>query len=63
MPHLQQGRDRALSPFCSKRCADLDLGRWFAGDYRIAALEPPDESDLDDIDWDNVSAFPDPGER
>ncbi|HEY7688296.1 MAG TPA: DNA gyrase inhibitor YacG [Dongiaceae bacterium] len=23
-------------PFCSKRCADVDLGRWIGGDYRIA---------------------------
>lgn len=23
-------------PFCSERCKLLDLGRWAAGDYRIA---------------------------
>lgn len=22
-------------PFCSRRCADLDLARWLRGDYRI----------------------------
>lgn len=22
-------------PFCSKRCADVDLGRWLDGNYRI----------------------------
>jgi len=22
-------------PFCSKRCADLDLGRWLKGEYSI----------------------------
>jgi endogenous inhibitor of DNA gyrase (YacG/DUF329 family) len=22
-------------PFCSPRCADVDLGRWIGGDYRI----------------------------
>ena len=22
-------------PFCSKRCADIDLGRWFDGSYSI----------------------------
>lgn len=26
-------------PFCSKRCADADLGRWIAGDYRIPVVE------------------------
>jgi len=24
-------------PFCSKRCADVDLGRWFNGEYSIPA--------------------------
>ncbi|MDT8344399.1 MAG: DNA gyrase inhibitor YacG [Thermohalobaculum sp.] len=23
-------------PFCSRRCADVDLGRWFTGRYAIA---------------------------
>lgn len=32
----------AYRPFCSKRCADLDLGRWLREDYRIPAEEPPD---------------------
>jgi hypothetical protein len=27
---------RASYPFCSKRCADLDLGAWLNGSYRIA---------------------------
>ena len=25
----------AYSPFCSKRCADVDLQRWLAGSYVI----------------------------
>ena len=37
----------AYHPFCSKRCADIDLGRWFNGDYTIPAVEPPDEWELD----------------
>ena len=24
-------------PFCSRRCADADLGRWLEGTYRIPA--------------------------
>ena len=24
-----------FAPFCSKRCADVDLGRWFKGSYAI----------------------------
>jgi endogenous inhibitor of DNA gyrase (YacG/DUF329 family) len=30
-------------PFCSRRCADLDLGRWMTGSYRVASEEPLDE--------------------
>jgi len=29
-------------PFCSRRCADIDLGRWFTEAYRIPG-EPVDE--------------------
>lgn len=31
-------------PFCSKRCADIDLGRWLKGAYAIPTEEPA-ESD------------------
>jgi endogenous inhibitor of DNA gyrase (YacG/DUF329 family) len=27
------------APFCSKRCADVDLQRWFAGVYAVPAVE------------------------
>jgi len=27
-------------PFCSRRCADIDLGRWLGGRYRVAAESP-----------------------
>jgi uncharacterized protein len=33
---------RAL-PFCSPRCAQIDLGRWLKGNYRIPTDEPPEE--------------------
>lgn len=29
----------AYRPFCSKRCADVDLGRWLRGDYAIPLPE------------------------
>lgn len=34
--------DTVHMPFCSRRCADLDLGLWLKGAYRIPAVEPPD---------------------
>ena len=30
-------------PFCSKRCADVDLGRWLKGAYAIPVVENEDE--------------------
>ncbi|MEO0487571.1 MAG: DNA gyrase inhibitor YacG [Pseudomonadota bacterium] len=30
-------------PFCSRRCADVDLGRWLGGDYAIPGPELTDE--------------------
>ena len=33
-PAVQQYR-----PFCSRRCADVDLQRWFSGGYAIPVLE------------------------
>jgi endogenous inhibitor of DNA gyrase (YacG/DUF329 family) len=34
-----------LRPFCSRRCADVDLGRWLTGNYAIPAEENDDEAD------------------
>ena len=30
-------------PFCSRRCADIDLGRWLNGVYRVETEEKPEE--------------------
>ena len=30
-------------PFCSKRCKDIDLGRWLRGSFRIPTEERPAE--------------------
>ncbi len=31
----------AFRPFCSRRCADVDLWRWLDGAYRIQTDEAP----------------------
>jgi len=31
-------------PFCSKRCADIDLGRWLKGNYVIAGRETDEDA-------------------
>jgi uncharacterized protein len=36
-----------FAPFCSRRCADIDLGRWLKGGYVIpgAPAEMPEDED------------------
>ena len=31
-------------PFCSQRCANIDLGRWLKGNYRVETEEPPEDA-------------------
>ncbi|MEM9247876.1 MAG: DNA gyrase inhibitor YacG [Pseudomonadota bacterium] len=31
-------------PFCSRRCADIDLGRWLTGGYAIPTDEGEDDA-------------------
>ena len=33
---------RAYRPFCSKRCADIDLGKWLNGSYSVPSQDPED---------------------
>jgi uncharacterized protein len=35
-------------PFCSKRCADVDLNRWLTGKYAIPVEEGRDRPDGDE---------------
>jgi uncharacterized protein len=52
-PRVEQFR-----PFCSRRCADIDLHRWLGGAYAIPATEQ-DDDEPDEAGPDNA----DPGER
>ena len=40
--------DMKYRPFCSKRCADIDLGNWLNGSYAIPA-EELDEEDIKEL--------------
>ena len=37
--------ETAFRPFCSKRCADVDLGRWFNERYVVPEPAEPEDSD------------------
>ncbi len=34
-PICAKPTDPAFKPFCSKRCADVDLQRWLVGSYAV----------------------------
>jgi hypothetical protein len=42
--------DAVLRPFCSKRCADVDLHRWLAGVYAVPVTEDEEEDERRDDD-------------
>ena len=35
----------AYRPFCSKRCADVDLNRWLSGAYAVPVTEDEEEDE------------------
>lgn len=37
--------DPRFKPFCSARCADVDLNRWLSGAYVIPAAEAVDDDE------------------
>jgi uncharacterized protein len=44
-PICQKPAAARFRPFCSGRCKDVDLNRWFKGAYTIPAAESADDSD------------------
>ena len=42
-PVCSKPADLKYRPFCSKRCADIDLGRWLKEGYRVPTDETPDD--------------------
>ncbi|MDG4650435.1 DNA gyrase inhibitor YacG [Roseibacterium sp. SDUM158017] len=34
-------------PFCSRRCADVDLARWLNGSYAVPSEDPEDAEEVD----------------
>ena len=42
-PICQRATDVHYRPFCSRRCADVDLSRWLSGGYAIPVREDDDE--------------------
>ncbi len=47
-PICARETDAKYKPFCSRRCADVDLGKWLTGGYAIPAQAIDDENPEDD---------------
>ena len=47
-PICAKPADERYRPFCSKRCADIDLQRWFTGGYAIPVQEEDGADDVGD---------------
>jgi endogenous inhibitor of DNA gyrase (YacG/DUF329 family) len=41
-PICQSETDKKFRPFCSKRCADIDLAKWLNGSYAVPSRDPDD---------------------
>ncbi|MBT9386474.1 DNA gyrase inhibitor YacG [Pseudooceanicola sp. CBS1P-1] len=51
--------DPKYRPFCSKRCADIDLSRWLGGGYAVPSTDPKDiEEALDALEQDLLKGPP-----
>lgn len=46
-PICAEPTDAAYRPFCSRRCRDVDLGRWLGGGYVIAGGRQDADEDGD----------------
>ncbi len=42
-PICSEPTDAHYRPFCSRRCADIDLHRWLSGGYAIAGRDDDDD--------------------
>lgn len=45
-PMCARAVDEKFKPFCSKRCADVDLAKWLSGSYAIASDNPEEAEEL-----------------
>lgn len=47
-PICAKDTDPQYRPFCSRRCADVDLGRWLKGSYAIPVAPEEEPTDPED---------------
>jgi endogenous inhibitor of DNA gyrase (YacG/DUF329 family) len=47
-PICRKPIDAVFKPFCSRRCADVDLNRWLSGVYAVPVTEDEEEDERRD---------------
>ncbi len=45
-PICNKKSDAKYRPFCCKRCADVDLGKWLNGSYAVPSVETDDDQSV-----------------
>lgn len=50
-PICDKSTDAQYRPFCSKRCADIDLSKWLTGSYAVPSQREDDQDEaLDEME-------------
>jgi endogenous inhibitor of DNA gyrase (YacG/DUF329 family) len=47
-PICSKPAEQQFRPFCSRRCADVDLNRWLSGVYAVPVVAEEEGDDLPD---------------
>jgi endogenous inhibitor of DNA gyrase (YacG/DUF329 family) len=55
--------DAKARPFCSSRCADIDLGNWFQGKYAIPAVDAADDTIIEALLAGDTASMQDEDDR
>ena len=55
--------DAKARPFCSSRCADIDLGNWFQGKYAIPAVDAADDTIIEALLAGDMASMQDEDDR
>ena len=55
--------DAKARPFCSSRCANVDLGNWFQGKYAIPAVDAADDTIIEALLADDMAPTQDKDDR
>ena len=59
-PICRDETDQRYRPFCSRRCADVDLARWMNGGYAVPSEDPQDIAAAQDAALPNAQNTPKP---